>query len=235
MSEYVTKGAMLMCTGGAAPSILQVTCNNLFFVQGNAVATTSDKIPNTNIMPFGACALKPFSPPCVPAPIMWTGFLPSVQLPGGNPLLKTSTIQCACGGLIQFQNSGQMKPAKVVLNPSSPQIETLKKAALEAVPFCEECEKRKKEEDPEIIRIYWMDEQGEMHTIDELYPGQEVTLCIDIEEGGAGKTIDLELEAAENKQFKNNGSKLVYKNLLVEDDNTAYIDNFSIEYKNTAE
>jgi hypothetical protein len=231
MSEYATKGAILMCTGGSAPSQLQVTSNSLLSVQGNMVATVSDKIPNTNIMPFGTCSLKPFSPPCVPAPLMWIGFLNSVEIPGGNPLLKTSTIQCACGGMIRFQNSGQMKPAKVVLNPTSPQIEALKKAALDAVPFCEECEKRKEQKEPVITNIYWIDENGEMRTINELLPKQVVTLCLDVEEGGRGKTIDLVIEAEESNKFKGGKPKLEYKGLLVEDDNTAYIDDFSIEYE----
>ncbi|MFV0418266.1 MAG: DUF4280 domain-containing protein [Dysgonomonas sp.] len=231
MSEYATKGAILMCTGGSAPSPLQVTSNSLLSVQGNMVATVSDKVPNTNIMPFGTCSLKPFSPPCMPVPIMWTGFLTSVQIPGGNPLLLTSKIQCACGGMISFQNSGQMKPAKVVLNPTSPQIEALKKAAQEAVPFCEECEKRKEQKEPVITNIYWIDENGEMRTINELLPKQVVTLCLDVEEGARGKTIDLAIEAEETSKFKGGKQKLEYKGLLVEDDNTAYIDDFSIEYE----
>ena len=136
MSEYVTKGATMICTGGSAPSKLQVTSNSLLSVQGNNVATVSDKVPNTNIMPFGNCKLKTFSPPCVPAPTAWTGFLKSVEIPGGNPLLKTSTIQCSCGGTIRFQDSGQMKANKVKLNPNTPQIEALKRAALVAAPFC---------------------------------------------------------------------------------------------------
>lgn len=231
MSEYATKGAILMCTGGAAPSKLQVTSNTLLSVQGNEVATTSDKIPNVNIMPFGTCSLKPFSPPCVPAPIMWTGFLTSVQIPGGNPLLKTSTIQCACGGMISFQNSGQMKPAKVVLNPSSPQIEALKKAAFCAAPFCEECEKKKAQKKPKITKIYWVDEQGEMRQVNELQQGKEITLCIDVEEGSAGKTVDITINADENKIFMDGNTQQEYKSLIIESDNTAYIDNFKVEYK----
>jgi len=232
MSEYATKGAVLVCTGGSTPSKLQVTSNTLLHVQGNQVATVSDKIPMTNIMPFGNCKMKLFSPPCVPAPIMWTGFLTSVEIPGGNPLLKTSTIPCACGGMISFQNSGQMKSAKVILNPNSPQIEALKKAAHEAIPFCEECEKKKAQKKPKITRIYWMDENEEMRTINELKVKQEVTLCIDVEEGGAGSTVDLIITADEGKVFTDGSNQIKYEALLVEDDNTAYIDNFSIEYKN---
>lgn len=130
---------MMVCSGGTAPVPLEVTSNTQFYAQGNAVATISDKAPMVNIKPFGACKLKPFSPPCVPAPTAWMGFQTSVEVPGGNPLLNTSKIMCACGGMIEFQNSGQMKPNKVVLNPSTPQIEALKMAAKNATPLVEEC------------------------------------------------------------------------------------------------
>jgi len=58
MSEYATSGAMLTCTCGAAPAQLQVTSNMMLSVQGNMVATTGDKAPMVNIMPFGTCTMK---------------------------------------------------------------------------------------------------------------------------------------------------------------------------------
>ena len=69
-----------------------------------------------------------------------------------------------------------------------------------------------------------------MYTINELLPKYEVTLCIEVEEGGAGKTLDFIIEAGEDKRFKGGKQELEYKNLFIEDDNTAYIDNFSIEF-----
>jgi len=144
MSEYSTDGAMLLCTCGSAPSPLKTTANRLLYVQDKAVATTSDKAAVANIK---TCSLRPTITgyaPCVPAPTVWIGFQRSVEIPGGNPLLETSTIECSCGGTIQFQNSGQMKPNKVVTHPLSPQIAALKKAAIEGLPFCEECEQPKK-------------------------------------------------------------------------------------------
>ena len=145
MNEYATNGALLKCTGGAAPSKLQVTSNTSFSVQGNMVATISDKVPPVNIQPFGACSAKN-GKPCVPSPTVWSGFRTSVNIPGGNPLLDTSTILCATGGgCISFQNSGQMKPQKVVINPDGPQIEALKRAARDAVPFVEDFERNREE------------------------------------------------------------------------------------------
>jgi len=147
MSEYSTDGAMLLCTCGSTPSPLRTTANRLLYVQGKAVATISDNATVANIKTFGTCLLKPTITgyaPCVPAPTIWTGFQRFVEIPGGNPLLETSTIECSCGGTIQFQNSGQMKPNKVVTNPLSPQISAMKKAAIEGLPFYEECEQPKR-------------------------------------------------------------------------------------------
>ena len=141
MIEYATTGALLKCTMGAAPSQLQVTSNTMFSVQGNMVATTSDRVPLVNIQPFGACSAKR-GRPCVPSPTVWSGFRTSVSMPGGNPLLSTSTILCAGGGgCISFQNSGQMKPHKVGINTTDPQIDALKRAAKDAVPFVEDFER----------------------------------------------------------------------------------------------
>lgn len=233
MSEYATNGAMLVCTCGTTPTPLQTTGNTLTSVQGQFIATTADKAPMANIKPFGPCKMKPTLTgyaPCVPAPVAWTGFLTSIQLPGGNPLLKTSMLQCSCGGMIQFQDSGQKKSAKVVINPSSPQIDALKKAAIEAIPFCEECEKKKKAAKPKILKVYWMDEQGEPRQLSELCEGQKVTLCIEVEEGGAGSTVDVKIIPPDGKTYKGKKLAYEYKGLSIEDDNFAYIENFTVEY-----
>jgi len=235
MSEYATNGAMLTCTCGAAPSQLQVTSNTFFSIQGNLAATTNDKAPMVNIKPFGTCTLKPSTGgflPCIPAPTVWTGFVASVEIGTGNALLQTSTIQCTMGGCISFQNSGQMKPQKIVTSPDSPQIDALERAAIEAIPFCEECEKKEQKKNPEILRIYWMDENGEPRNLSELLPEQSVTVCIDVDDGMSGETIDITINAPEGKTFKDGGNQKKYSNLKVEDDNTAYIDNFTIEYDN---
>jgi len=233
MCEYATKGATLRCTAGSAPSKLQVTANSLLYIQGNEVATVSDKIPNTNIMPFGSCSLQR-NKLCTPRPTVWTGFVNSVEIPGGHPLLDTSTIRCVHGGVIGFMDSGQMRANKVTLGPGSSQIEALKKTALVAAPFCQECEKKEASQSAEILRIYWMDEQGEMRWLEELFPGQKVTLCIEVEDGNVGKTVDLLLEAPENERFKGGKTKLEYRGLRIEEDNTAYINDFLIEYEKEA-
>jgi hypothetical protein len=236
MSEYVTAGALLKCTCGMAPSQFQVTSQTFYTIQGKLAATTNDKAPMTNIMPFGTCKMKPTLTgflPCIPAPTVWTGFLASVEIGSGNALVDSSTIQCAAGGCISFQNSGQMKPNKMVTNPSSPQITALEKAAMEPKMFVEECEKREEKKEPKILRIYWMDEQdGEPREVSELMAGQQVTMYIEVEDGAIGETLDIIIEAPEGKMFKEGGTQKQYSGVLIEVDNVAYIDDFCIEYKN---
>ena len=230
MSEYATNGAILLCTGGTAPGKLQVTSNILLSVQGNQVATISDKAPLANIQPFGACSLKPFSPPCVPAPTMWTGFLNSVKIPGGNPLLKTSTIQCACGGMIRFQNSGQLKGEKVVINPTSPQIQALKKAALNSVPFCEECEKLKEQKKQiRAVDVYWMEEGSEERHYD-VFPEKPVTVYIESVDYEPGEALTLHIKDSEGRMFKG-GEKFMTISGNVDADGVLCVPNFLAEYE----
>ncbi|WP_081852550.1 DUF4280 domain-containing protein [Prevotella sp. 10(H)] len=229
MNEYVTTGAIMTCTNGAAPVQLLVTANTLFSVQGNMVATTSDKAPINNIPSFGACAAKNGSS-CVPSTMTWTGFLASVQIPGGNPLLKTSMIMCSCGGCIKFQNSGQIKPNKLVTIPNSLQIETLKRAAQNATPFCEECEKKKQEKKKEITRIFWVDEEGDQRTLSELPCGKEITLCVETKGVSEGEIINIELNDKDGRIYKGEKETLKFS-ATVESDNTAYIDAVKLEYE----
>jgi hypothetical protein len=242
---------------GATPSQLQVTSNTVVSIQGNMAATAADKAPMVNIMPFGVCRMKPSITgylPCVPAPGLWTGDVASVQIPGGNPLVDTSKIQCSCGGMISFQNSGQMKPNKVETKPTSPQAEALKRAAAGDSPafFCEICEEREKPEEaqeekkkkkkkgrdekeeekkPRITDIYWMDNNGASRTISELAEGQEVTLCIEVEDGEMSETVDVKISTDENHKFKGNKLELEYLGVEIENNNIAYIYHFKIEYE----
>jgi len=137
------------------------------------------------------------------------------------------------------------------------QKKVLKKAAQEATPFCEECQKKKEEEqsaiageetkkeeqqaeeekedeekEPQILNVYWIDEQGGMRNLSELLSGQIVTMRIDVEDGMEGKTLDVTIKAPEGKTFKGGEKQQNYTNLLIECDNTVYIDDFCLEYEN---
>jgi hypothetical protein len=184
----------------------------------------------------------------MPAPAAWTGFAAFVQVPGGNQLLQTSTIQCATGGCISFQNSGQMKPDKVVTNPNSPQIDALKRAAKEAAPFCEEFEKKQKaarketapfreegekkkekEKKARAVDVYWVDEDSEKRHY-EIFPDCEVTLCIETIDYTPGETLTLDYFPAKGRKFKGNKDKLTVSG-KVGDDGIVCVKNFKVEYE----
>ena len=115
MGMCVCGGAMLQCTFGMAPSMLNVlpdkkTVNNM------PVATIDCNKPMVNIMPFGPCS-APTNPaviaalgspvPCVPLiPAPWVPGSPTV-LVGGQPALnQTSKLMCAYAGVISVTNPG---------------------------------------------------------------------------------------------------------------------------------
>ena len=117
----MTTGALMQCSFGLAPAILNVlpiartTSSNL------PVATISDAIPMVNIPPFGMCttlsnpmvaaataaALGVLTPmPCIPVTEAWIPQSPQV-LVGGKPVLVAGS-QCMCnwGGVVTVTPAG---------------------------------------------------------------------------------------------------------------------------------
>lgn len=233
MSEYATSGAMLLCTCGMLPTPLQVSSNTLTLVQGQYIATTADCAPIANIVPFGLCKMKPTIAgflPCIPVPSAWTGFLASIQILGNNPLLKTSTIACGCGGMILFQDSGQKKNNKVLINPSSPQITALKKAAIAGTPFCEECEKKNQQEKKiRAIDVYWMDDESDKRHYD-VFPDYEVTLYVETIDYTEGESISLDIFSDDGMLFKGKKDKITISG-NTNAEGIVCVQNFKIEYE----
>ncbi len=121
MGFCVCKGAVLTCSFGMAPSVLNVL-PVARVMSSMELATIMDQVPIVNIQPFGMCssmanptvaaataaafgALTPM--PCVPvisAP--WTPGSPTVLI-GGKPALNNSSrLMCAYGGVISITNPG---------------------------------------------------------------------------------------------------------------------------------
>jgi len=118
MPPLATTGCTMMCTFGAAPSVLNALQAPTVMC-GTPAATIMDSKPIANIPPFGVCmslanptvasataaALGVLTPmPCIPntvAPWIPTG--PPTVMIGGAPALNiTSKCMCMWGGVISI-------------------------------------------------------------------------------------------------------------------------------------
>ncbi len=125
MGMQVVAGATMMCSFGAAPSVLSVLPTNRTVCGGPPAATIMDHIPAVNICPFGMC-MSPSNPtvasataaawgvltpmPCVPlTPSPWLPGSATV-LVGGLPALDSlSKCICTWGGVISILVPGQLQ------------------------------------------------------------------------------------------------------------------------------
>lgn len=121
MPYGVLGGAVLQCSFGMAPSILNVLPLSRV-MSSMPMASISDCVPMVNIMPFGMCSsmsnptvasataaafgvLTPM--PCLPVIVgTWVPGSPTV-LVGGKPALNQNCkLTCAYGGIIEIKNPG---------------------------------------------------------------------------------------------------------------------------------
>ena len=119
MSFCVCGGAMLTCSFGMAPSVLNVL-PVARVVSNTPLATIMDNVPLVNVMPFGMCqnpanpavaaataaAMGVLTPmPCIPViPGPWVPGSPTVLIGGKPALNNTCKLMCAYGGVIQITN-----------------------------------------------------------------------------------------------------------------------------------
>lgn len=124
MGFLVTGNAVLTCTFGAAPSMLQVLPANHVLVDMPA-ANIVDEIPLLNILPFGVCtslanptvaaataaALGVLTPmPCIPVTVApWVAGAPTVLIGNMPALSSDSKLMCCWGGCISISFAGQVK------------------------------------------------------------------------------------------------------------------------------
>ena len=124
MALQVKMGATLMCSFGAAPSVLIVPLPQVI-AEGPPAANIMDHIPIANIPPFGLCsslanptvaaataaALGVLTPmPCVPVtPAPWVPGSPTVMVRGMPALSQPSKCMCAWAGIISISTPGTMK------------------------------------------------------------------------------------------------------------------------------
>lgn len=123
MGFCVCGGAVLSCSFGMAPSVLNVLPANKV-ISAMPIATIMDNKPIVNILPFGMCssmanptvaaataaALGVLTPmPCLPvisAP--WVPGSPTILVANYPVLNNSSKLMCNWGGVIQVNNAGTM-------------------------------------------------------------------------------------------------------------------------------
>jgi len=121
MAIQVVTGAMLKCSFGLAPSVLNVIPKSRVMATAPA-GNIMDCIPMVNIPPFGMCqslanpmvaaataaALGALTPmPCLPVTTPWKPGSPTVLIGGMPALTNSCTTNCAYGGMIQILMGGQ--------------------------------------------------------------------------------------------------------------------------------
>lgn len=116
MGMCVCGGAVLQCSFGAAPSVLNVL-PAAKVMSAMALASVLDNLPLVNIAPFAMCsspanplvaaataaALGVLTPmPCIPVTTApWAPGSPAVLVGGKPALTADSTLICTCGGVIK--------------------------------------------------------------------------------------------------------------------------------------
>ncbi|MCB2377401.1 DUF6531 domain-containing protein [Hymenobacter sp. BT635] len=128
--KYVMDGAFLSCDKGVMPTRFMVTPKPVLLYDAQ-IANEADRIPLTNILPFGVCQVT--RTPCVPAPIMWDRVADTgVTTLGCRPLLDTSKCQCGVGGKINIHLNKAAADAAVALDQKLDKIDEAAEAAEEA-------------------------------------------------------------------------------------------------------
>jgi hypothetical protein len=124
MALEVVNTAQLMCTFGAAPSVLTVLPVNRTMVSSQPAANIMDMVPMENIMPFGMC-MSPSNPqvaaataaalgvltpqPCIPVTAgPWVPGSPTVMIASQPALNNSSKCMCSWGGVISVVMPGQV-------------------------------------------------------------------------------------------------------------------------------
>ena len=118
VQKFVGSGANMKCSFGMAPSSLVVLPSRTVQIGGVPMGNIMDKVPITNIPPFGMCQsmanpqvaaataanLGTLTPmPCLPViPAPWAPPKTDLLIENQPVLLNTCKLNCAYGGIIEF-------------------------------------------------------------------------------------------------------------------------------------
>ncbi|KAA1242358.1 DUF6402 family protein [Aquimarina sp. RZ0] len=150
--KYVINGAKIKCSLCTKPEGTLMVTSNVVGVQDQFWATEADK-GKPNLLFQGNCTkFSNNPPPCmgVIAPIQWQNTALGMKVNGNAPLLESSTIMCATGGV-----------PITIADTTQQSVPTNLQAMAESgapVPAPEETA------DPEIIEAYWVDKDMNKET-----------------------------------------------------------------------
>jgi Domain of unknown function (DUF4280) len=125
MAQQVVAGAMMKCSFGLAPSVLNVLPEARVIVEGRPAASIMDSKPLVNIPTFGMCNAPtnpeviaataaalgtPTPAPCVPATVApWVPGAPNVLVGGFPALTNESVCMCTWLGAITIDLAGSLR------------------------------------------------------------------------------------------------------------------------------
>jgi hypothetical protein len=108
--EYLKENAILVCSCGLLPSLLEVTSNNVVKLQGGKMATIRDNIADENIKSFMVCSIAKIcqlDKSLKKTPLPWLADVTTVKAEEHTTLLDSSKLICPVGGVISCLMSGQ--------------------------------------------------------------------------------------------------------------------------------
>jgi hypothetical protein len=102
---YVVRGAVLKCSKGTDPGVLNTTYSHGVYIKDKPVLNVEDAVCGINISAinaFGFCALKGGAPcePKIAAASKWTGGKEDVLIEEAPALLSDSKLMCSCTGTV---------------------------------------------------------------------------------------------------------------------------------------
>ncbi len=107
-SSYVTRGAVINCTLGSAPDVINLPLCHGVYIKGKPQLNIGDSRGGINIKCFGTCSRSVPPPVCTPAiTVDWSNvFDTNLLVEGKKALIQNATVTCVNGGIITIATNG---------------------------------------------------------------------------------------------------------------------------------
>ncbi len=107
-SSYVTRGAIINCSLGSAPDVLNIPLCHGVYIKGKPQLNIGDSRGVINIKCFGTCSRAVPPPVCTPViNVDWSNQIDTKLLvEGKKALIQNATVSCVHGGIITIATNG---------------------------------------------------------------------------------------------------------------------------------